>query len=93
MIYVAHDIGRTQPHLDLIDVQVARNAFGRQIDSFETDLPMPVLGEAPFPAVFIRAPMISQTGPGVQTLARACPTAPSWPPSRAARWSRPSTRN
>jgi 5'-phosphate synthase pdxT subunit len=69
MIYVAHDIGREQPHLDLIDVQVARNAFGRQIDSFETDLPMPVLGDAPFPAIFIRAPLISHTGPGVQTLA------------------------
>ena len=69
LIYVAHDVGRAQPHLDLIDVQVARNAFGRQIDSFETDLPMPVLGDAPFPAVFIRAPLISQTGPGVQTLA------------------------
>lgn len=69
LIYVAHDVGRAQPHLDLIDVQVARNAFGRQIDSFEADLPMPVLGEAPFPAVFIRAPLISHTGPGVQTLA------------------------
>jgi 5'-phosphate synthase pdxT subunit len=69
LIYVAHDVGRDQPHLDLIDVQVARNAFGRQIESFEADLPMPVLGETPFPAVFIRAPVISAVGPGVQPLA------------------------
>ena len=69
MIYVARDAGRPQPVLSLIDVGVERNAFGRQIDSFEADLPMPVLGETPFPAVFIRAPLISHTGPGVQTLA------------------------
>jgi 5'-phosphate synthase pdxT subunit len=69
MIYVAHEIGRDQPHLDLIDVEVARNAFGRQIDSFEAALPIPVLGDTPFPAVFIRAPLIRQAGPGVQTLA------------------------
>jgi 5'-phosphate synthase pdxT subunit len=68
MIYVAHDVGRDQPHLDLIDVGVARNAFGRQLDSFETDLPMPALGNVPFPAVFIRAPLISTVGPEVQTL-------------------------
>jgi len=69
LIYVAHDVGRPQPHLDLIDVAVARNAFGRQIESFETDLPMPALGDPPFPAVFIRAPLISAVGPGVQPLA------------------------
>jgi 5'-phosphate synthase pdxT subunit len=69
LIYVAHDVGRDQPHLDLIDVQVARNAFGRQIDSFEADLSMPALGDEPFPAVFIRAPLISAVGPGVQALA------------------------
>jgi 5'-phosphate synthase pdxT subunit len=70
MIYVAKDAGRPQPVLGLIDIDVARNAFGRQIDSFETDLPMPVLGLEPFPAVFIRAPLIDQVGSGVQVLAR-----------------------
>ncbi len=70
MIYVAHSAGRPQPVLDLIDVDVERNAFGRQVDSFETALPMPVLGARPFPAVFIRAPLIGSVGPGVEVLAR-----------------------
>jgi pyridoxal 5'-phosphate synthase pdxT subunit len=70
MIYVARDAGRPQPVLALIDVAVERNAFGRQIDSFETDLPMPALGAAPFPAVFIRAPLIGEVGPDVEVLAR-----------------------
>lgn len=70
MIYVARDAGRPQPVLGLIDVSVERNAFGRQIDSFETALPMPVLGAAPFPAVFIRAPLIAEVGPDVEVLAR-----------------------
>jgi 5'-phosphate synthase pdxT subunit len=69
MIYVARDIGRDQPHLNLIDVEVARNAFGRQVDSFEADLSIPALGDPPFPGVFIRAPLIRRTGPGVETLA------------------------
>lgn len=69
LIYVARDAGRPQPVLDLIDLAVERNAFGRQLDSFETDLPMPVLGEKPFPAVFIRAPLIGEVGPGVEVLA------------------------
>jgi pyridoxal 5'-phosphate synthase pdxT subunit len=70
MIYVSRDAGRPQPVLSLIDLSVERNAFGRQVDSFETDLPMPVLGEQPFPAIFIRAPLIAGTGPEVQVLAR-----------------------
>ena len=69
LIYVAHDVGRPQPHLDLIDIDVARNAFGRQIESFEADLAMPVLGAAPFRAVFIRAPVISHVGEAVTSLA------------------------
>src|SRR5690349_22519843 len=68
LIYVAQDVGRDQPHLDLIDIAVARNAFGRQLDSFEAELPIPTLGAAPFPAVFIRAPVISAVGPAVQPL-------------------------
>ncbi len=55
-------------HLDLVDVRVRRNAFGRQVASFETDLELP--GEAePLRAVFIRAPWIEEVGPGVDVLA------------------------
>ena len=68
MIYVAHDAGRPQPLLDLIDIKVRRNAFGRQIDSFETGLDFPAIGAEPFPAVFIRAPWIDEVGPDVQVL-------------------------
>ncbi len=59
-----------QPLLELMDVAVRRNAFGRQVDSFEADLEVPVLGEAPFHAVFIRAPSIERVGEGVEVLAR-----------------------
>ncbi|MBM3134114.1 MAG: pyridoxal 5'-phosphate synthase glutaminase subunit PdxT [Chloroflexi bacterium] len=59
-----------QPLLGVMDIVVRRNAFGRQVDSFEADLPVPALGEAPLHAVFIRAPLIEQVGPGVQVLAR-----------------------
>ncbi len=52
-----------------MDIKVRRNAFGRQVDSFETLLSAPVLGEIPFPAVFIRAPTIVETEPGVEILA------------------------
>ena len=58
-----------QPRLGLLDVAVARNAFGRQVDSFEIDLMVPKLGEPPIRAVFIRAPYITQTGQGVEVLA------------------------
>jgi 5'-phosphate synthase pdxT subunit len=53
-----------------MDMTVERNAFGRQIDSFEADLDVKVLGEKPFHAVFIRAPRINRVGPGVEVLAR-----------------------
>jgi 5'-phosphate synthase pdxT subunit len=52
----------------LLDVTVDRNAFGRQVDSFEADVAVDGL-DAPFPAVFIRAPVVTETGPGVSTLA------------------------
>lgn len=70
LIFLARDAGRDQPLLGLMDVTVARNAFGRQVDSFEADLDVPALGERPFPAVFIRAPLIEQVGPDVEVLAR-----------------------
>jgi pyridoxal 5'-phosphate synthase pdxT subunit len=70
LIVAAHDVAELQqPTLDLIDVTVRRNAFGRQVDSAEVPLRIPALGEKPFPAVFIRAPWIERTGPGVETLA------------------------
>lgn len=59
-----------QPLLRLMDVTVRRNAFGRQVDSFEADLEIPVLGEPPFHAVFIRAPLIEQVKSSVDTLAQ-----------------------
>jgi 5'-phosphate synthase pdxT subunit len=52
-----------------LDVTVRRNAFGSQVDSFETDLDVPVFGAPPVHAVFIRAPLVEQTGRGVETLA------------------------
>jgi 5'-phosphate synthase pdxT subunit len=59
-----------RPGLGVMDIVVERNAFGRQVDSFEAALLIPVLGQEPFPAVFIRAPIIRQVGPGVEVLAR-----------------------
>ncbi len=56
--------------LALMDIEVRRNAFGRQVASFETELAMPSLGDKPFPAIFIRAPLILSTGSGVEILAR-----------------------
>lgn len=71
LIWMAGEIeGSDQPHLGLLDVTVARNAFGRQVDSFEADIPLSVLGERPLRAVFIRAPYVLRAGDGVQVLAR-----------------------
>jgi len=56
--------------LGLMDIEVRRNAFGRQRESFETELNIPVLGEKPFPGVFIRAPLIEQVDGKVEILAR-----------------------
>jgi len=56
--------------LALVDIVVNRNAFGRQIDSFETALPIPVLGDKPFPTIFIRAPFIEEAQAKVEILAR-----------------------
>ena len=58
-----------QPTLGVLDVVVARNAFGRQVDSFEAALDVPTLGTEPLRAVFIRAPYVSESGPTVETLA------------------------
>lgn len=71
MIVAATDVAdlADQPSLGLIDITVRRNAFGRQNDSAEIPLAIPVLGSEPFPAIFIRAPWIERTGPGVELLA------------------------
>ena len=58
-----------QPRLGVLDATVRRNAFGRQVDSFETELSMPEVGAEPVPAVFIRAPVIISVGPEVRVLA------------------------
>jgi 5'-phosphate synthase pdxT subunit len=58
-----------QPLLASMHIRVRRNAFGSQRESFETDLSVPVLGEAPFHAFFIRGPAIEAVGPEVETLA------------------------
>jgi 5'-phosphate synthase pdxT subunit len=71
MIVLAREIaGGEPPILPLLDVTVERNAFGRQLDSFEADLSVPVLGDQPVHGVFIRAPVIDRTGPDVDVLAR-----------------------
>jgi 5'-phosphate synthase pdxT subunit len=72
LILLARDVGQEQPLIGALDVKVQRNAFGRQVDSFEADLSVPVLTEPqhPFRAVFIRAPLITHIGPGVEILAR-----------------------
>jgi 5'-phosphate synthase pdxT subunit len=64
----ASDLSR--PGLGLMDIVVERNAFGRQVDSFEAALAIPVLGPELFPAVFIRAPLIREVGAEVEVLAR-----------------------
>ncbi len=70
MIVLAREIaGGEAPILPLLDVTVERNAFGRQLDSFESDLSVPVLGDTPVHGVFIRAPVIERTGPDVDVLA------------------------
>jgi len=73
-ILLSRDAQRSQPLLELMDITVDRNAYGRQIASFETELDIPVLktiseNSAPFNGVFIRAPLISSVGEAAETLA------------------------
>ena len=71
MILLAHEIADGDPTvLPLLDIGVRRNAFGRQLDSFEADVVVPMLGDRPVHAVFIRAPIVERVGPGVDVLAR-----------------------
>ena len=71
LIFMAKDVQRNQPLLGLMDVTVQRNAFGRQVDSFEANINIKgVDGDKPFHAIFIRAPLIESVGAGVEVLAR-----------------------
>lgn len=69
----SHMMHGGQPLLSLLNVSVDRNYFGSQISSFETDLSVPVLGQQPVHAVFIRAPIVTAVGPAVEVLARLDP--------------------
>ncbi len=70
MILLARRASGLNPEpLGAMDIDVRRNAFGRQVDSFETDLEIPAIDEPPFHAVFIRAPYIERAGDGVDILA------------------------
>ena len=71
MILLSNEIADgDEPVLPLLDIGVKRNAFGRQLDSFEADLAVPVLGDKPVHAVFIRAPVVERVGEGVDVLAQ-----------------------
>src|SRR5581483_9212087 len=78
MIVLARDVGMRQPLVGVMDVQVKRNAFGRQVDSFEADLDIPAINngdggspsQKPFHAIFIRAPLMESVGNGVKVLAK-----------------------
>lgn len=62
-------VGSDQPRLGLLPATVRRNAYGRQVDSFETTLDVPAIAPDPMPAVFIRAPRVESAGDGVEVLA------------------------
>ncbi len=73
MILLAREVVDGRPDqrvFGALDITVRRNAFGRQIDSFETTLEVDALGGPPFDAVFIRAPSVERVGPGVEVLAQ-----------------------
>ncbi len=72
-IFLSKDVSRDQPLLSLMDIKVERNAFGRQLDSFEADLDIPELKQAtgtdaPYHAIFIRAPIIESVGGDARVL-------------------------
>jgi len=62
--------GVDQPLIGVLDVSIQRNAFGRQVASFEASVPISALGDQPYHAVFIRAPVIQDVGPAVEVLGR-----------------------
>jgi 5'-phosphate synthase pdxT subunit len=70
LIFLSRDVGTPQPILGVLDIVVARNAFGRQVDSFETELDIRGIEGGAFHGVFIRAPVVKEVGPGVEVLCR-----------------------
>jgi len=71
MIVMAKSLSDRRPDpLKLMDIEVSRNAFGRQVDSFEADLSVTGLDETPFRAVFIRAPVVDEMGPDVEVISK-----------------------
>lgn len=71
MILMAKSLIEDRPEpLGLMDITVTRNAYGRQLESFETDLDIPALGDPPVHTFFIRAPGFVEIGPDVEVLAR-----------------------
>lgn len=91
-ILLSREVHRDQPLLGLMDISVQRNAFGRQVASFEADLTVIALPDPtrPFHAVFIRAPIIEDIGSQVEILASLPPAAPGGQPvivaARQGRW-------
>lgn len=71
LILLAKDTpGLIYPNLNVLNLTVRRNGYGRQVDSFRTDTSVPAIGSTPFPAIFIRAPVIDEVGPEVKILSR-----------------------
>jgi len=70
LVFMAKDVGFDQPVLGVLDMVVERNAFGRQVDSFEEDLDIKGIEGGPFHGVFIRAPEVKRVGPTVEILCR-----------------------
>lgn len=70
LVFMAREVGFDQPRLGVLDIVVKRNAFGRQVDSFEADLTIEGIEGPPFPGVFIRAPEVLDVGRDVRVLCR-----------------------
>ncbi|MBI5569179.1 MAG: pyridoxal 5'-phosphate synthase glutaminase subunit PdxT [Desulfomonile tiedjei] len=70
LVFMAREVGHEQPLLGIMDMLVERNAFGRQVDSFEEDLEIAGIEGGPFHGVFIRAPEVKSVGPNVRVLCR-----------------------
>lgn len=70
LVFMARDVGLDQVVLGILDIVVERNAFGRQVDSFEEDLEFRGVEGGPFHGIFIRAPLVREVGPDVETLCR-----------------------
>lgn len=70
LVFMARDVGMDQPILGIMDMVVQRNAFGRQVDSFEEELTIRGIEGGPFRGIFIRAPVIEAVGPHAEILCR-----------------------